>query len=80
MIRWLWRSLLRPCSLVTFTGSAHAQGMGSIFGKVTDSSGAVDARRHRDGDGHRACSCRASRSRPRPAPISSRTFRSAPTR
>ncbi|MEX2271077.1 MAG: carboxypeptidase regulatory-like domain-containing protein [Vicinamibacterales bacterium] len=41
MIRGLWRSLLAAALLVAFTASAHAQGMGSIFGKVTDASGAV---------------------------------------
>ena len=41
MNRGLWRSLLVIGLLFVFTGSAHAQGMGSIFGKVTDASGAV---------------------------------------
>jgi hypothetical protein len=35
------RSLIAVALLLGFAGSAHAQGMGSIFGKVTDSSGAV---------------------------------------
>ncbi|MBA3948563.1 MAG: carboxypeptidase regulatory-like domain-containing protein [Acidobacteria bacterium] len=35
------RLLLTAALLFTFAGSAHAQGMGSIFGKATDSSGAV---------------------------------------
>lgn len=33
--------MLAAALLLVFTGSAHAQGMGSIFGKVTDASGAV---------------------------------------
>ena len=41
MTRWFWRSLMTALLLATFSGSAYAQGMGSIFGKVTDSSGAV---------------------------------------
>ena len=41
MHRAMWRSLLVSGLLFAFTGSAHAQGMGSIFGKVTDASGAV---------------------------------------
>ena len=41
MIRGLSRSLLAAALLIVFTGSAYAQGMGSIFGKVTDPSGAV---------------------------------------
>ena len=41
MTRGLWRSLLVAALLLVFTGSVHAQTMGSIFGKVTDSSGAV---------------------------------------
>lgn len=41
MTRRFWRSLLIAPLLFAFTGSAYAQGMGSIFGKVTDSSGAV---------------------------------------
>jgi hypothetical protein len=41
MNRGLWRSLLVLGLLFAFTGSAYAQGMGSIFGKVTDASGAV---------------------------------------
>src|SRR5262245_25394860 len=41
MTRWFWRSLMTGLLLATFTGSAYGQGMGSIFGKVTDSSGAV---------------------------------------
>ena len=52
MTRWFWRSLMTALLLATFSGSAYAQGMGSIFGKVTDSSGARDAGRHRHGDGH----------------------------
>jgi len=35
------RSLIAVALLCAFAGSARAQGMGSIFGKVTDSSGAV---------------------------------------
>ena len=41
MTRRFWRSLLIAPLLFAFTGSAYAQGMGSIFGKVTDSSDAV---------------------------------------
>src|SRR5688500_14389848 len=41
MTRNLWRSLLTAAVVLVLTGSAHAQGMGSIFGKVTDASGAV---------------------------------------
>src|SRR5687768_11697505 len=41
MTRCLWRGVLAVAVLFTFAGSAHAQGMGSIFGKVSDSSGAV---------------------------------------
>ena len=41
MNRGLSRSLLVLGLLLAFTGSAYAQGMASIFGKVTDSSGAV---------------------------------------
>jgi len=41
MTRSLWRSLLAAAFLFVLTGSASAQGMGSIFGKVTDASGAV---------------------------------------
>jgi hypothetical protein len=40
MTRGLWRALFATMLLLSFTGSAHAQGMGSIFGKVTDGSGA----------------------------------------
>ena len=40
MTRGLCRSLLAAALLFAFAASAHAQGMGSIFGKVTDSSGA----------------------------------------
>ena len=41
MIRWFWWSLMTALLLATFSGSADAQGMGSIFGKVTDASGGV---------------------------------------
>ena len=41
MTRGVWRSLLVAALLCVFSASAHAQGMGSIFGKVADSSGAV---------------------------------------
>lgn len=41
MTRQFWRSLLIVPLLFAYTGSAYAQGMGSIFGKVTDSSGGV---------------------------------------
>ena len=41
MTRGLRRSLLVAALLCVFSSSALAQGMGSIFGKVTDSSGAV---------------------------------------
>jgi hypothetical protein len=41
MSRHFWRSLLTAAVFFICTGSAHAQGMGSIFGKVTDPSGAV---------------------------------------
>jgi len=41
MTRRFWWSLMTALLLVTVSGSASAQGMGSIFGKVTDSSGAV---------------------------------------
>ena len=41
MTRGLCRSLLATALLIVFTVSAYAQGMGSIFGKVTDASGAV---------------------------------------
>jgi carboxypeptidase family protein len=40
MRRFLWRGLLAAALVFSFVGSAHAQGMGSIFGKVTDGSGA----------------------------------------
>jgi hypothetical protein len=40
MIKGCWRLLLAAALLCAFTGSAHAQSMGSIFGKVTDPSGA----------------------------------------
>ena len=80
MTRRFWRSLMTALLLATFSGSAYAQGMGSIFGKVTDSSGARDAGRHRHGDGHRpAVAARGGHDRDR-APISSRTSRSAPIR
>jgi hypothetical protein len=39
--RGLWRAVCAVALLLAFTGSAHAQGMGSIFGKVTDASGGV---------------------------------------
>ena len=41
MTRGFPRLLLAAALVLTFAGTAHAQGMGSIFGKVTDSSGAV---------------------------------------
>jgi len=41
MTRGYPRLLLAAALLLTFAGSAHAQGMGSIFGKVTDATGAV---------------------------------------
>ena len=41
MTRRFTQSLLSAAFLFAFAGSAHAQGMGSIFGKVTDPSGAV---------------------------------------
>ena len=41
MIRGFYRNLLAAVFLFACTASAHAQGMGSIFGKVTDVSGAV---------------------------------------
>jgi hypothetical protein len=41
MTRYLWRGLLTTALLFALATSAHAQGMGSIFGKVSDSSGAV---------------------------------------
>ncbi len=41
MTRGFPRLLLAAALVFAFTTSAHAQGMGSIFGKVTDSSGAV---------------------------------------
>ena len=41
MNRYLWRGLLTAVLLFGLASSAHAQGMGSIFGKVTDSSGAA---------------------------------------
>ena len=40
MNRLLWRGLIAAVLLFALADSAHAQGMGSIFGKVTDSSGA----------------------------------------
>src|SRR5688572_13610717 len=40
MSRGTWRAMLVAALVLSFVGSAHAQGMGSIFGKVTDSSGA----------------------------------------
>ena len=41
MTRGYPRLLLAAAIVLTFAGSAHAQGMGSIFGKVTDATGAV---------------------------------------
>ena len=41
MIRGFYRGLLAVVCMCAFAGSAHAQGMGSIFGKVTDSSGGI---------------------------------------
>src|SRR5688500_14965874 len=41
MTRGVWRSLLAAALLFAFAGSTYAQGMASIFGKVTDGSGAV---------------------------------------
>jgi hypothetical protein len=41
MMRGFGRSLLLAALLCALTTSAHAQGMGSIFGKVSDSSGAI---------------------------------------
>lgn len=41
MTRGVPRLLLAVAVVLSFTASAHAQGMGSIFGKVTDASGAV---------------------------------------
>ncbi len=41
MIRGFYRGLLAVVWVLALAGSAHAQGMGSIFGKVSDSSGAV---------------------------------------
>jgi Carboxypeptidase regulatory-like domain len=41
MSRPFWRGVLAAAFLLALTNSAHAQGMGSIFGKVTDSSGGV---------------------------------------
>src|SRR5829696_6163643 len=41
MIRGFRRSLIAAALLFVCAGSAHAQGVGSIFGKVTDGSGAV---------------------------------------
>ena len=41
MIRGFRRSLIAAALLLAGAASAHAQGMGSIFGKVTDSSGGV---------------------------------------
>ncbi len=41
MFRVVGRSLLAAALVCALTGSARAQGMGSIFGKVTDSSGGV---------------------------------------
>jgi len=41
MNRSLWRSLLAAALFFAFSASAFAQGMGSIFGKVTDASGGV---------------------------------------
>ena len=40
MTRAFWRGLLAAALVLSCVGSAHAQGMGSIFGKVTDGSGA----------------------------------------
>ena len=41
MTRGFPRLLLAAAFVLTLAGSAHAQGMGSIFGKTTDTSGAV---------------------------------------
>ena len=41
MIRGFYRGMLAAVWVLALVGSAHAQGMGSIFGKVTDSSGGV---------------------------------------
>ena len=41
MTRGFPRLLVAAAFLLAFTTSAHAQGMGSIFGKATDTSGAV---------------------------------------
>src|SRR5436189_5975657 len=41
MIRGFRRSLIAAALLLACAASAQAQGMGSIFGKVTDSSGGV---------------------------------------
>ena len=41
MIRRFVRLLSAAALVIAFATSAHAQGMGSIFGKVTDTSGAV---------------------------------------
>ena len=41
MTQPLGRCLLAAILVFAITGSAHAQGMGSIFGKVTDASGGV---------------------------------------
>jgi Carboxypeptidase regulatory-like domain len=41
MIRGFYRGLLAALWVLALVGSAHAQGMGSIFGKVTDGSGGI---------------------------------------